>query len=65
MNTTRLQATQTAAAALGLALSITVATLMGLNHLASNQAANQLLARASAVQQAQASAAGALGTARI
>lgn len=43
--------------ALGLALMVTLATLGSLNHLATEQHAATVLARAAAAQQAQASAA--------
>lgn len=47
------QAVQTASA-LGLALLVTLATLGGMNRLAAEQHASSVLARAAAVQQAQA-----------
>ena len=47
------QAVQTASA-LGLALLVTLATLGGMNRLAAEQLASSVLARAAAVQQAQA-----------
>ena len=55
---TTYQATQSSLAALGLALSLTLVTLLSLDHLATAQHAGTVLARAAAAQQAQASGAG-------
>ena len=52
------QTTQSSLAALGLALSLTLVTLLSLDHLATEQHAGTMLARAAAAQQAQASATG-------
>ena len=56
MNTTTATFT-TRTATLGLALMITLATLGSLNHLATEQHAATVMAKAAAAQQAQASAA--------
>ena len=52
------QTIQSSLAALGLALSLTLVTLLSLDHLATEQHAGTVLARTAAAQQAQASAAG-------
>lgn len=53
-----LPSTPSSLAALGLAVSLTLVTLLSLDHLATAQHAGTVLARAAAAQQAQASAAG-------
>lgn len=55
---TSLPSTPSSLAALGLAVSLTLVTLLSLDHLATAQHAGTVLARAAAAQQAQASAAG-------
>ena len=60
MNTVRTARLTQTAAALGLSLLVTLATLGGLDGLATGQHAASMMARASAAQQAQAPAPGAV-----